>query len=251
MKRDVRWFGCRSHLLCERCRRQRSKRLAARILDAVRARLEEAPRDYHLVMMTIGVRHTGDVGDDRRELVASWERFRKRYHKRWGAFVFIGMHEVTAGSDGLGHPHAHVLCIWPRSCAGTGDEGDWSEVRKMWLASSPTSRHVHFKAMGNARDAAFYVSKYASKGVDVADFSPRFRAEVLAGTYNTRWMFTSARVWERFQPCCKTCGMPVIRAAYSWHGLSTYKRPDNTPDWTEPIGEQLALSLLDPQHYAR
>lgn len=241
-KRDVRWFTCRAHLLCKLCRKQRSKRLRAKIGAALEARIGESPPGNHLVMMTITLAHTGDIGDDRRELNASWKRFRKAYHRRWGSFPFIGTHEVTPGDDGLGHVHAHVVCVWPRGNAGDGGPGDWGVLREMWLAACPTARRVSFTASRNASRAARYISKYVSKGVQTSDFSPELRACVLAGTYNTRWVFTSRHAWVPFVPCCKDCGRSMTLSAFRWHGPSTaYEQP--YPDWDDPGWRQEFLAL--------
>ncbi len=249
-KREVRWYTCRSHVLCQHCRKKRSRTLRAKINAALEARLAEAPRDHQLVMMTITLAHSGDIGDDRSELMASWRRFRKAYHRRWGRFAFVATHEITPGDDGAGHAHAHVVCVWPRGVAHSGGEGDWAEVREMWLRACPRARRVSFVASRSPGRAARYIAKYVAKGVQTADFSPTLRAEVLAGTYNTRWIFTSRAAWVPFQPCCRDCGLPVIRAAYRWNGPA-HPPPDRTPDWTEPIWEQQALGLLDPNHHTR
>ncbi len=244
-KRDVRWFTCRAHLVCRACRKRRGKQLRSKIHAALAARLDEAPRGHQLVMMTITLEHTGDVGDDRRELMDSWRRFRKAYHRRWGRFSFVATHEVTPGTDGAGHPHAHVVCVWPWGAPGDGSAGDWELLRKMWIAACPTARRVSFEASRTPKNAARYISKYVSKGVQTDDFSPQLRAIVLAGTYNTRWIFTSRAAWVPFQPCCQDCGTRVIRANHSWHGTCA-PTPDSTPEWADPGWQQDRLPLDNP-----
>lgn len=209
--------------------------MRAKIATALEARFTEAPRGYQLVMVTIGLPHCPDVGETRRELMRAWRAYYLANNRRWGRFVYIGTHEITPGSDGLGHPHAHVVCLWPVGKPGDGTQGDWELQRKLWLEAAPTSTRINFTASRHVHKAARYISKYVSKGVQTDEFTPDLRARVLAGTYNTRWMFTSHRVWVPFTPCCKACGVSVTRADVAWHGRC------NTPDagwWWNPVPRQ-------------
>ena len=40
---------------------------------------------------------------------------------------------------------------------------------------------------------------------------------VLAGTYGSRWVFTSVRMWIPFRPLCPGCGQSVCRCRHSRH----------------------------------
>lgn len=244
-KRSVRWYSCRSHLVCRDCQRGRSKRMRAKIHAALEARIVEAPRGHQLVMMTISVAHTGDIGADRQSMMDGWRAFRKAYHRRWGRFVFVGTHEITPGDDQLGHPHAHVVCIWPVGRPGDGTAGDWQLLSEMWREACPESSRVSFSASRSAKNAARYVSKYVSKGVQTIDFSKEMRSRVLAGTYNTRWIFTSRAAWVPFQPCCRDCGEAVHRATFKFHGCSDYQWIPPHPDWYETDQYQYRLAILD------
>ncbi len=226
---DVRWFTCRAHLLCRLCRKERARKLRAKVWSALDAAAARAPSTHHLVMVTIALPHAEDLGAVRRELMEAWRRFYQRNHERWGKFFYIGTHEITVGTDGLGHPHAHVVCLWPRGGPGDGTQGDWQLQRELWLDAAPTSTRISFSASNTPHRAARYLSKYVSKGVQTSDFSPVLRARVLAGTYNTRWLFTSRKAWVPFQPRCKCCGTPVRRVSVAWHEACA--PPDDTPEW--------------------
>jgi hypothetical protein len=228
---DVRWFTCRAHLLCPLCRKQRVRVLRAKIFAALDGAMSAAPRGYQLVMVTIGMPHADDVGAVRKELMASWRRYYKANHRRWGGFFYVGTHEITVGTDGLGHPHAHVVCLWPRGGPGDGTQGDWELQCKLWREAAPTSTRISFRASKNAAKAATYLSKYVSKGVQTSDFTPELRAKVLAGTYNTRWLFTSRKAWVFFEPFCRACGCKTERVRVGWHGRCAGNVPDGTPDW--------------------
>lgn len=244
---DVRWYTCRAHLLCRTCRKQRARKLRAKIAAALEAAMLGAPAGYHLVMVTITLRHDPDVGAARRRLMDAWRRYRKANFRRWGEFFFVGTHEVTPGADGLGHPHAHVVCLWPMGSPGDGTQGDWRLQRELWLAACPDAARVDFTASKQPHRAAKYVSKYVSKGVQTSDFTPQLRARVLAGTYGARWVFSSRGAWVKFQPCCKSCGVPVTRVMVGWRDRCSWSPPDATPDWFYDRGPpQYTLALPEP-----
>lgn len=216
-RRDVRWFTCRQHLVCGHCRSKRSKRIGARIRAGVEAASSRRPRlRWHLLTLTL--RHSGDVAADRAALARGWRRFYKALHRRWGDFSYVGTWEVTAGRDGLGHPHAHVVALWPWR--------DWAVVSALWRQSCPESSHISIERARNVKRAARYVSKYVAKGVEADEFTPELRARVLAGTYGTRWLFSSVRFWVPFEPCCPACGQKVTPC------VKLYPWPDAGDSWS-------------------
>ena len=241
-KRDVRWFGCRQHLTCGRCLRSRSKILGQRVRAGLEAAAAAAPAGTMLVLVTLTTRHSGDVAADRAAIATGWRRLYRALDKRgWGKFAYVGVWEVTPGDDGLGHVHAHVACFWPFR--------DWSVVRRMWMRACPTSERITFVARrrdgkaSNPRSAANYLGKYLSKGMQTSDFSPELRADVLAASYQARWVFTSVRFWQPWVPACPGCGLPSKRAQYVWHGTPCEyieRELDERP-------RQLELSIPAPQ----
>jgi hypothetical protein len=234
-------YGCRQHLVCAACRIRRAKKQGARIYKALAAAHHEAERGTLAVLVTISVRHTGDIGQDRRDLVAGWRRFYKSLHRQIGAFKYIGVHEITPGRDGLGHPHAHVVCLWPHL--------DWSKLSAMWRDACPQSTRINFQASYSVRGAAKYISKYVSKGVETSDFSPELRARAVAGTYGSRWLFTSVRIWLPYEHVCPCCKQPITRDIVTeWLATDV---PDNPIDWGPPdwvrepdIVNQLAIQAI-------
>lgn len=204
----------------------------------------EAPAGSKVVLLTLTIRHTGDVEADRRELAAGWRRFYKSMWSRFGKFPYVGVWEVTPGRDELGHVHAHVAAIWPYR--------DWSVCAALWREACPTSERISFVASrrdrrpSDPKSVANYLGKYLSKGIQGVDFSPALRSRVVAGTYNTRWVFTSRRFWQYFQPCCKACGQPVIAAQYRFRG-EPYRPDDATGARGDP---QASLELSNPNQRA-
>lgn len=218
--RGVRWYECRQHLTCARCRIARAKRLGSRMAAALEHRLAESPKGYHIVMMTIALRHSGDVARDRVELALAWERYRKSFHARWGQFDYVGTFEVTPGRDGAGHVHAHMVCLWPWGYPGSGEAGDWSKERALWLAAAQgRSEVVFFKASENARDAAWYVSKYVAKGVTSSEFSPVLAAKVCGAMYGKRWLLSSEGFWLKTERVCPCCGERVRCATVTFEPI--------------------------------
>lgn len=229
--------------MCERCQRRRAKRVGARIregLEAVRCR---AP-NRKLVLLTLTLRHSGDVAVDRAALAKGWRAFYKRLNERVGRFEYIGVWEVTRGEDGLGHVHAHVVASWPWL--------DWGGLAELWRAACPESTRISFRASRNdgqatsPKSAARYLSKYVSKGVQTDDFSPELRADVLAATYNTRWLFSSRHVWVAFVPSCPDCGQPIVLAHFRFNAANrTTLIIDCGPD-PPGDGSQLEIALPEP-----
>jgi len=213
--RGVRLHTCRQHLLCAECQRARARRMGARIRSGLEAALAARPGEM-LVLVTLTLRHSGDVAVDRERLAEGWRRFTRAFWKEYGKFPYVGVWEVTAGSDGHGHVHMHVAVVWPWR--------DWSDVREMWLASCPWSERITFVARrrdgrpSDAKSAANYLGKYLSKGLQTDDFSKELRTRVIAGTYNSRWVFSSRRFWILFVPACQRCHCQVVAAQYRFRG---------------------------------
>ncbi len=225
-KRDVRWYTCRQHLMCERCQRARSKRMGARIRAGLEQAWEGAPRNSMVVLVTLTLAHSGDVAADRAALALGWRRFYKRMFRfGYEKFPYVGVWECTPGLDGKGHVHMHIAAVWQYR--------DWGLLSDLWRDSCPTSTRINFIASHTVRSAAKYVSKYMSKGVQTSEFTPALRARVLHASYNTRQVFSSVRFWKFFEPCCQACNSKVVRATFRW---ITRGAPPAfiVADWTGP-----------------
>jgi hypothetical protein len=222
-------------------------RMRAGIEAALRPR--DGFRPEKMVLLTLTIAHSGDVGRDRAELAAGWRRFRQAYHRRWGWFPYCGVWEVTPGDDELGHVHAHVAVVWPWR--------DWGEIRALWCAACPRSQRITLVA--SRRDGkpstpgsvANYLAKYLAKGSQAIVFTPELMSRVLAGTYNTRWVFSSRGFWQYFEPKCRRCNCRIRVTQFAWHGGSPYLVPESLPDWAgSAFGErgppQSRLPLPEP-----
>lgn len=213
--------SCGMHWLCPSCRPKRYRRLRARLAKSVRARAEANARAWHLrgrpkgqrrepYMVTLTVRHTGDLLADRRTIQRGWECLRKWFHKRIGAFDYALTWEVTPGEDGLGHVHAHAVALLPFF--------PYKKATAEWLRAtgSPGANFAAPKTKDGKRltgsraaaRAAEYIAKYASKGVaiDGDGFTPELAANVLDSAWGRRLCSTSHGFWLPKPPCeCRVC----------------------------------------------
>jgi hypothetical protein len=241
--RGFRPWTCRQALACRHCAGDRCRRMGARMRSGLQVALQppQGFRPGRLVLLTLSVRHSGSVERDRAELADGWRAFRKAYWRKYGWFPFCGVYEVTPGVDGLGHIHGHVAVVWPWR--------DWHDIREMWLAACPSSERITLVAdrrdgrQSTAGSVANYLAKYLAKGSQGEEFTPELLTRVIAGTYNTRWVFSSRGFWQIFEPLCKRCNCAITAAQFRWNAPPL-------PPWGGPDSErgppQLDLSIPAP-----
>lgn len=240
--RGVKLYTCRQHLLCPVCKAARAKRMSARMRAGIEAELAGRERGTKIVLLTLTVRHSGDVGADREALAEGWRRFYRRCNKEWGRYPYVGVWEVTPGADGAGHVHVHIAAIWPWR--------DWGVCRQWWLDACPQSERITFVAKrrdgqeSSPKSVARYLGKYMSKGMEGSEFSPVLRANIVGKLYNTRWVFSSRKFWVPFEPRCPACQQRVVSAQYRWHGAPW--KPDSDGCDSPRGSPQLGLPLSDP-----
>ncbi|HLF23149.1 MAG TPA: hypothetical protein VI565_04435, partial [Burkholderiales bacterium] len=254
---------CRQSWLCKRCRKARARKIAGKVEVALDARMAaETERAQNgafgfggwrstlrIVLVTLTVRHSGDIARDRDRILRGWQNVRKRYHEEWGRFPSVLVWEVTPGDDGLGHVHAHVACVWPHR--------DWKKIRRWWMAGThdgkaPTDTNAtarinfscgfRFKNQPRntkqqpttARTMARYLAKYISKGADSSAFSSELTAMVSAAFYNQRSIVTSHRFWLPRDLKCPCCGLVKTRARGLVEEWFAHDPPD--VDWPDANG---------------
>jgi len=211
-----------------------------RIREGLDAAMLGRPRGDMLVLLTLTIEHSGDIERDRADLAAGWRRFYLALRRRYGVCPYVGVWEVTPGEDGQGHIHAHVAVVWPWR--------DWSLCHRLWRAACPRSTRISFVARrrdglaSTPKSVANYLGKYLAKGMEAEGFTPELRANVVAGTYNTRWVFSSRRFWQPFVPRCQACQQRIIAAQYRFRGQPY--RPDGCSTSRGP--PQLGLEIPEP-----
>jgi hypothetical protein len=209
---------CRQIWFCEVCQQLRAEKMQRSIADGLRAALRAEIDAWayagargtrpHIRLLTLTTRHSGDLQADRRHLELGWRALYKAMHKIWGRFPYVGVWEVTPGTDGLGHVHAHVAVIWGYR--------DYAEVRELFAAGCDRA-HLDIRpprkdgkpSTGNG--AAKYLGKYMSKGVQGDRFTPELRAEVAVAFYNAHTIFASTKFWRPHVNVCKCCSYAVKR----------------------------------------
>lgn len=260
--------ACKQRWLCPECRQRTYRRMRAKLNRAVRAVVRASRAAWHAhgrpagrrrdpVLVTMTVRHSGNLARDRERITRGWEAVRKWVHRRIGlehaderrSFDYALVWEVTPGADGLGHVHAHAVVMWPWV--------DWDGVRATWLRATAceacgglgrrphrarcalcagTGSHssgIDLRApraksrAGEGQVAANYLAKYTSKGVQLGDFTPALAANVLDSLYGHRLCTTSRGFWQPAPPCvCRRCASP-------WHVVERPSggRRDDGPVW--------------------
>jgi len=246
-RRTMKWYGCRQHMVCSSCARARARRMTRRITEGLSAAVARAERGRRLVLITLTLRHSGDVAQDRKDLSDGWRGLYKALRRRGLAFDYAGVVEVTPGEDGLGHVHMHIVALWPWI--------SFKMVRDLWLAACPRSERITFVGKrrdgrrSTAKSAAKYIGKYVSKGVQSADFTPELRADVLAAMYQARMVFTSQGFWQPFEPKCTSCNTRRFCAIFRWHGNAAFI-PGPVVDDDDAGAEQLEIGLANPNERA-
>jgi hypothetical protein len=198
---------CRVAWACETCRKAYWRSWSHRLRNALAAELMEAaytwrragrPRMHapKLVLLTLTIRHSGDVELDRARIAEAWPRWRAWLWRRVGAPPFARVWEFTDGKDDKGHAHLHVATIWPFV--------SFSELHAAWSRAThgegthvDVARGKHKKPV-SSKAAAAYLAKYATKGSESGN-AALLCAWIRASTGRRR-VTTSRRLCPRPQP---------------------------------------------------
>jgi len=152
------------------------------------------------------VRHCGDIDGDRRHLVDGWRGVYRWLRKLGVAQPYALVHEITPGADGTGHVHLHLATMWPYV--------PYDRMRAVFRRASDgygERIHVSSRAKHDPKRAAGYLSKYASKGIDLNTFSPLLSARVLEAYYGQRKRGASHGFYRRSPHRCEHCSWPFRR----------------------------------------
>jgi len=204
---------CRQWWLCGPCRAKRTPTLTHDIRKGLAAALSSEVMRWgdgggrgmrpQLILLTFTDEHTGDLMRDQTAIAEGWRALYKRMHEDYGRFPYVGVWEVTPGTDGLGHVHLHVAVVWRYR--------DWERVREQWGRACPTSKYLDIKHRrkdgkdSSPSSVSKYLAKYLGKGADLGAFNGYLRAEVSAAFYNQRSVMTSEGFWQRVEKCCAKC----------------------------------------------
>lgn len=229
-----------SRRVCAVCADKKRKRVFARLREgmdrearAAVARWSEGrgrlPAGEHRkavprwTMMTLTLRHSGDLTADLARIRRGWDRMRAWMRAELGRmppFAFVV--EVTPGRDQLGHVHAHVAILLPWV--------SWGRIRAAWAGHvGQDDASVDFNAGGkrgakgrNARrnpvDAARYLAKYVGK--PAKSLPVELQSDWLDACYQRRDVTCSRGLLAALPPQpCPTCGhtCTAARGGGAWH----------------------------------
>jgi hypothetical protein len=274
--------GCGQRWLCEDCRARYYQAIRRVSLRSWRTRWRERHEQWRVAgrqrgsawryyFVRLSVAHSGDVGADRERILRGWTEAREwiwraigREHpyyldvnastgkrKQGASFPFQLTWEATAGEDGLGHVHAHVIVLWPWF--------DWEGLHRVWVqATGHHSNHVriesvragaskrteHARAADDVLAVADYVAKYASKGVSLDTFDGALAGRTLAAFYCKR-VVSASRGFLFYEACrCRECGCAfdlreppeARRVALAQMSRRTAAAPRASPyEWPMPV----------------
>lgn len=184
---------------CEPCMRAKANLLSANL----HKRLTEKPNGrYRFITLTL--RHTDTpLKDQVKRLYTSFRKLRNgklwRKSQRGGAAVL----EIKWSKDSRKwHPHLHVI--------SEGDFIDQKSLSGAWHSATGDSQIVDIRQLSSEKDAAHYVAKYMSKGVNNEVWNDEEAAsEWISATKGTRM--------------CLTFG--------TWRGYGLLKRSKDKGDW--------------------
>lgn len=235
---------CHARLVCKDCGDRAWKRARRRIAAGLDARHQEAltrwraagrvsGQEPRIALVTLTMRHSGDVTADRKLFSKAWHRWRAWYRETYGVnLAYAWTPEYTPGTDGKGHVHLHVVTMLPWV--------DLDAFRASWTRATGgqgTRIHVSAKTRG-VRAAAKYVAKYATKGVFLMDVE--HQAHWVRAQDGMRSVSTS-RGFYFADPATARC--PVTLEAHQWPrewmdvaGFTPSHPPATTPRAGPPGG---------------
>jgi len=203
--------GCDQVQLCIRCSKVHWRRWRRRIAHAMDGHLRAARGEWSkhrrgklpgIYLITLTIPHSGSIITDREALGAAWRHLTKIATARqwWGAYALT--YEVTPGTDGRGHVHAHVAAVssWiPYEELHV----EWRRVSGAMILDVSAPRSTRHGC------AADYLAKYVTKGVDPTVFTGGKAGEILVAMRGKRKVTTSRYFWRPVRDrerVCRVCG---------------------------------------------
>jgi len=233
--------GCGLGHWCEVCHSRRKKRTRKKLLEGI-ARAEREGRyawsrgprrpytEPRSNLLTLTIRNTGDAVRDRETITQGWKRLRAWLAKRGLRRVpFVLAWEVTDGTAGVPHVHAHAAVVWPYIPT--------RELGAAWVRATEGAAEMQgadLRPMSPAK-ASDYAAKYATKGCDPAIVSREtwvawVRASATKRSWTTsRGLLTRDDAFKNRPPCCAT-------VLGEWGGTEIRRGPIPDAGSTLPTG---------------
>jgi hypothetical protein len=199
----VRANYCRSRH-CQACMKAKGNKIAANLHNKLKA---QGPRQYRFITLT--VKHSdAPLAEQIRRLYASCKKL--RHSKCWketqkgGA---ITLEVKWKPETRKWHPHLHII-----------SEGYYLNKERLsaaWHHATGDSFIADIRSLNSARDTAYYVAKYVTKG-------------------------TNAEVWDDINAATEwitaTKGVRVCATFGTWRGFALLQNPEDVTDW-KPVGK--------------
>jgi hypothetical protein len=193
---------------CEPCMKAKANKLASNL----RARLEaEADGRYRFITLTL--QHTNETLT--RQIKKLYRGFKNmRSMKEWknsqrgGAAILECKWNPKTREW---HPHLHVV--------SEGDYLDKHTLSRMWKQATDGSYIVDIRKLDKAKDAAFYVAKYVSKGTNIQVWSDPDAAQ--------EWI-------------CSLKGVRTCLTFGTWRGYNLLANKETYTDW-KPVYSLMQL----------
>ena len=191
-------LGC-GQRACPECSPRWARRWAARLRAVIMAHEGiQRSQGRRPALLTLTVRDTGDVDADRRTLTRAWQRWRAWWHGRFGwAFSFVWVWEITAGKQGQGHVHAHVVAWLPVWWSWAKGQAAWSR------ACGERGGNVDVQVRGDSGSvgqSVQYCVSYLSKLAGIDTLSSELAAEWWSACYGKRAVSVSSGFWAVVGP---------------------------------------------------
>jgi hypothetical protein len=193
-------------------------------------------------MVTLTLRHSGDIAADVRRGTRAWDRWRAWLRSVVGsAPQYIRVREITPGNDRSGHVHWHVVMAMPWV--------DWSRARAAWArAVHQSDAQVDFGRASSVDASARYVAKYVAKWSVDDTWDPWLASRVIDATYMRRAWTTSRAVGRAVAAACSRTSDPC-RACGADVGYVRGRPTD--AEYRAMLARSAAISAAAAQHVSR
>lgn len=215
----VRANYCRSRH-CQSCMKAKGNKIAANLHNRLKA---QGHRQYRFITLTL--RHSDTpLTDQIKRLYASCKKL--RHSKCWlesqkgGA---ITLEVKWKPETKKWHPHLHII--------SEGYYLDKARLSAAWHHATGDSFVADIRSLNSARDTAYYVAKYVTKG-------------------------TNAEVWDDMDAATEwisaTKGVRVCATYGTWRGFRLLQNPEDVTDW-KPVGrlDQIILEAGQGRAWAQ
>lgn len=191
---------CNVKASCEKCATRIRAGYARKMELGLEAALEELRESKRgrgralIRMITLTVRHSGDVATDRASIVRAWRLWRRWLADELGySPEYAGAWEMTAGKDGLGHIHLHICLVTTNF--------DYRVAREVWqCAIGDSDAQWDVSVSSNPRKSCQYVAKYIGK--TAYNLPVELEAAWIGAQYGKRTV-TASRGLLKKRPCEK------------------------------------------------